>query len=100
LFNITQFAQMRTPKRSFGAIISGNCGFNRELNSVPRAIICSEKDKGRSNRDVGREFHASPSTVSKIWNRWQTEHTFEKKTRSGRLMKLTKAEIKYIILML
>lgn len=91
---------MATPVRKFGTIISGNRQRNHEFNSESRALMCNEIFRGRSYRDVASEFGTSPSTVHKIFKRWENDKMFISKARPGRPLKLTKSEIHYIILML
>jgi len=89
-----------TSGRSFGAIISANRRHRQQFDSVTRALIINEKSKGRSYRDVASEFNTTPSTIFGIYQRWKHNKTIERKPNRGRKPKLTKAEIKYVILSL
>lgn len=88
------------PRRSFGTEISANRQRNHEFTPVQKSAMCAELSSGKSYRNVARQFNTTPSTTHKIFNRWKTDQTLEKKPRSGRPHKLSTAEKRYIILMI
>jgi transposase len=55
---------------------------------------------GESYRKIVAEFNTTPSTVYAIVKRFKSEQTVQIKPRKGRPAKLSKAERKYIILLL
>ena len=85
---------------AFGTILSANRQFNHEFNKEQKAVMCAEIYGGKTYRAVARDWGTGPSTVYKIFKRWKAAQSLEKKPRSGRPAKLTKAEIRYITLLI
>jgi transposase len=99
-FNSTQLSFMMPEKRKFGTIISGNRQRNYEFSLESRVAMCAAKHGGQSYRQVAQEFHTTPSTVHRIYKRWEKHQTFEKKTRSGRPEKLNRRQRNYLLCLL
>lgn len=87
-------------KRSFGAEISANRQRNCEFTPVQKAVIVEKLSSGASHRTVATEFKTTPSTTHAIFKRWKQDKTLDNKPRKGRPQKLTKCEIRYIILLI
>ena len=87
-------------KRSFGAEISANRKKKCEFTPIQKAVIIEKLSSGLSYRKVATEFKTTPSTTHAIFKRWKKDHTLENKPRKGRPHKLTKREIRYIILLI
>lgn len=88
------------PQRSFGAEICANRQRNHEFSPIQKAAMCAKKDGGASYRAIAKEFTTSPSAVHRIFERWKSHQTLDNKPRSGRPDKLSKAEVRYIILLI
>ena len=87
-------------KRSFGAEISANRQRNCEFTPVQKAVMVEKLSTGISHRKVAAEFKTTPSTTYAIFKRWKEHKSLENKPRKGRPQKLTKSEIRYIILLI
>ncbi|KJZ69439.1 hypothetical protein HIM_11168 [Hirsutella minnesotensis 3608] len=62
--------------------------------------MVSQKKSGLSYQNVATEFLTNKSTVHRIVNRWEHDHTLENRLRKGRPKKLTRRELRYINLMI
>lgn len=61
-----------------------------------KKLIVEAKQTGRSNSDVGKQFHVNPSTVSKIFQRWNRENTVKRRPKSGQPQKVTIGQARYL----
>ncbi|KAF6517794.1 hypothetical protein HZS61_003355 [Fusarium oxysporum f. sp. conglutinans] len=68
---------------------------NHEFSELARALIVQVVESGRSYRDVAEEAGCSPAAIFKIFQRWKTHQTLDKKCRSGRSRKLTVQQIRW-----
>ncbi|KAG7406515.1 hypothetical protein Forpe1208_v014075 [Fusarium oxysporum f. sp. rapae] len=98
---LVQFLQTSTTstkhvaKNGILSIICAKRERNHEFSEVARALIVQAVESGRSYRDVGEEAGCSAGTIFKIFQRWKTHQTLDKKCRSGRPRKLTVQQIRY-----
>ncbi|CAM1300431.1 Uncharacterised protein r2_g1038 [Pycnogonum litorale] len=53
-------------------------------------------EAGMSRSEVARFFHVSPSTISRLWTRYQQQETTRDLPRSGRPRATTTAQDRYI----
>ncbi|KAM7196194.1 hypothetical protein V8F33_006306, partial [Rhypophila sp. PSN 637] len=80
--------------------LTANRGKNDELSPAARAAICTLVATGKSQRAVARQFHISDSPVRATIKHWKTYKSFDSKKRSGRKQVLTRAEKRYILLLI
>lgn len=85
---------------SFGAILSANRQRNCEFNNEQKAAMCSEIFAGESYQVVAEHWNTTKSTVHRIFKHWKSTQSFNNKPRSGRPLKLTQSEVRYICLLI
>ncbi|KAK4212475.1 hypothetical protein QBC37DRAFT_287928, partial [Rhypophila decipiens] len=83
----------------FIADLTANRGKNDELSPAARAVICTLVAVGRSQRSIASQFGISNSTVRTTLEHWKSHKTFDSKKRSGRKQVLSRAEKRYILLL-
>jgi transposase len=91
---------MDSNPRVFGTIISGNRQRNCEFPPEARGAMVALRYEGKSYSALATQFNTTKSTVWNIVKRFQTDQTTSPKPRKGRPVKLTKAQRKYVILLL
>ncbi|OBS16096.1 hypothetical protein FPOA_13174 [Fusarium poae] len=82
-------------KKGILSVICAGRQSNQELSEVARALIVQAVEGGRSYRDVAEEAGCSAAAAFKIFQRWKTHQTLDKKCRSGRPRKLTVQQIRW-----
>ncbi|CAM1319485.1 Uncharacterised protein r2_g2783 [Pycnogonum litorale] len=66
------------------------------LNNAQRNNAIGRLEAGMSRSEVARFFHVSPSTISRLWTRYQQQETTRDFPRSGRPRATTTAQDRYI----
>ncbi|CAM1310423.1 Uncharacterised protein r2_g2073 [Pycnogonum litorale] len=66
------------------------------LNNAQRNNAIGRLEAGMSRSEVTRFFHVSPSTISRLWTRYQQPETTRDLPRSGRPRSTTTAQDRYI----
>ncbi|CAM1314377.1 Uncharacterised protein r2_g2496 [Pycnogonum litorale] len=66
------------------------------LNNAQRNNAIGRLEAGMSRSEVARFFHVSPSTISRLWTRYQQQETTRDLPRSGRPCATTTAQDRYI----
>jgi transposase len=99
-FQLLQLYQFEAEMRAFGIELSANIrsihGNRRELTTEERASIVSARMAGITRKALADNFNCSPLTITRTCNHFKLHGTVESLPRSGRPLKLSPQQIKYI----